>query len=76
MLLFNYSTIVDPILKDIRICVAELSSIKAGDRVLDVGCGTGDQSFHYEQKGAIATGVDRNPNMIRQVDVTWVCKPV
>jgi ubiquinone/menaquinone biosynthesis C-methylase UbiE len=76
VLLFNYSTIVDPILKDIRICVAELSSIKAGDRVLDVGCGTGDQSFHYEQKGAIATGVDRNPNMIRQVDVTWVCKPV
>jgi len=32
--------------------------------VLDVGCGTGDQVFHYEQKGAIATGVDQNPNMI------------
>ncbi|MGB8706782.1 MAG: methyltransferase domain-containing protein [Dehalococcoidia bacterium] len=64
MLLFNYSTVVDPIFKDVRVCVVELSGVKAGDRVLDVGCGTGDQVFHYEQKGAIATGVDRNPNMI------------
>jgi len=62
--LFNYSNIIDPILKDVRACVVELSGIKAGDRVLDVGCGTGDQAFHYEQKGAIATGVDQNPNMI------------
>jgi len=64
VLLFNYSTVVDPMLKDVRICVAGLSGIKAGDRVLDVCCGTGDQVFHYEQKGAIATGVDQNPNMI------------
>jgi len=64
VLLFNYSTVVDPIFKDVRICVTELSGIKAGDRVLDVCCGTGDQVFHYEQKGAIATGVDQNPNMI------------
>jgi len=56
--------VVDPIFKDVRVCVAGLSGIKAGDRVLDVGCGTGDQVFHYEQKGAIATGVDQNPNMI------------
>jgi len=64
VLLLNYSTIVDPVLKDVRTCVVELSGVKAGDRVLDVGCGTGDQVFHYERKGAIATGVDQNPNMI------------
>jgi ubiquinone/menaquinone biosynthesis C-methylase UbiE len=64
VLLFNYSTIIDPIFKDVRICVAGLSCVKAGDKVLDVGCGTGDQVFHYEQKGAIATGIDQNPNMI------------
>ena len=64
MLLFNYSTLVDPIFKDVRVCVTGLSGVKAGDRVLDVGCGTGDQVFHYEQKGAIATGIDQNPNMI------------
>ncbi|UCH50766.1 MAG: methyltransferase domain-containing protein, partial [Chloroflexota bacterium] len=50
--------------KELRTCVVELSGIKAGDRVLDVCCGTGDQVFHYEQKGTIATGVDQNPNMI------------
>jgi ubiquinone/menaquinone biosynthesis C-methylase UbiE len=64
VLLVNYSTIIDPIMKEVRLCVAELSGVKAGDRVLDVGCGTGDQAFHYAQKGAIATGVDQNPDMI------------
>jgi ubiquinone/menaquinone biosynthesis C-methylase UbiE len=64
VLLFNYSTLFDPIVKDVRICVVEFSGIKTGDRVLDVCCGTGDQAFHYEQKGAVATGIDQNPNMI------------
>jgi len=60
----SYSTIIDPILKDVRICVAGLSGVKAGDRVLDVCCGTGDQVFHYTQKGASAIGVDQEPSMI------------
>ena len=64
MLLFNYSNIIDPVLKEVRTCVAGLPGIKTGDRVLDVCCGTGDQVFHYEQMGAVATGVDQNPNMI------------
>jgi ubiquinone/menaquinone biosynthesis C-methylase UbiE len=65
VLLLNYSNVIDPLLKEARTCVVELSGVKAGDRVLDVGCGSGDQVFHYMQKGAIATGVDRNPNMIK-----------
>jgi ubiquinone/menaquinone biosynthesis C-methylase UbiE len=64
VLLLNYSTVIDPLLKEVRTCVVGLSGVKAGDRVLDIGCGTGDQVFHYAQKGAIAAGVDRNPNMI------------
>ncbi len=71
MLLFNYSTIVDPILKDVRTCVVELSGVKAGDWVLDVACGSGDQVFHYAHKGAIATGVDENPNMIQLAEKNW-----
>jgi ubiquinone/menaquinone biosynthesis C-methylase UbiE len=71
VVLFNYSTIVDPILKDVRTCVVELSGVKAGDWVLDVGCGSGDQVFHYAQKGAIATGVDENPNMIELAEKNW-----
>jgi demethylmenaquinone methyltransferase/2-methoxy-6-polyprenyl-1,4-benzoquinol methylase len=64
VLLFNYSTIIDPLLREVRICVTELAGIKACDRVLDVCCGTGEQVFRYEQKGAIATGVDQDPSMI------------
>jgi ubiquinone/menaquinone biosynthesis C-methylase UbiE len=64
VLLLNYSNVIDPLLKELRTSVVELSGVKAGDRVLDVGCGTGDQVFHYMQKGATATGVDRNPDMI------------
>jgi ubiquinone/menaquinone biosynthesis C-methylase UbiE len=64
VLLFNYSTVVDPVLKEVRTCVAGLAGIKAGDRVLDVCCGTGEQVFHYAQKGAVATGVDQEPSMI------------
>jgi len=60
----NYSTVVDPLLGDLRNAAAELAEIKAGDRVLDVCCGTGDQVFHYVRKGAVATGVDRDPRMI------------
>jgi ubiquinone/menaquinone biosynthesis C-methylase UbiE len=64
VLLLNYSNVIDPLLEEVRTSVVELSGVKAGDMVLDVGCGTGDQVFHYTQKGAIATGVDRNPNMV------------
>jgi ubiquinone/menaquinone biosynthesis C-methylase UbiE len=71
VLLFNYSTIVDPILRDVRTCVVELSGVKAGDWVLDVACGSGDQVFHYAQKGAIVTGVDENPNMIELAEKNW-----
>jgi len=39
--------------------------MKAGDRVLDVCCGTGDQAIHYARKSITATGVDLSPNMIR-----------
>ncbi len=71
MLQFDYSTLVDPILKDIRLCVVELSGVKVGDWVLDVACGSGDQVFHYAYKGAIATGVDENPNMIALAEKNW-----
>jgi SAM-dependent methyltransferase len=64
VLLLNYSTVIDPLLKEARTCVTALSGVKTGDRVLDVGCGSGDQVFHYIEKGAIATGIDENPNMI------------
>ena len=65
---FNYSTMVDPFFGDLRNAVVELAEIKAGDKVLDVCCGTGDQAFYYLRKGAVVTGVDRDPGMIKQAE--------
>ena len=62
---FNYSTMVDPFFGDLRNAVVELAEIKAGDKVLDVCCGTGDQAFYYLRKGAVVTGIDRDPGMIK-----------
>jgi len=64
MWLLNYSNVIDPILKNVRIRVIKLSGIKAEDKVLDVCCGTGDQAFYYVRAGAFAYGIDLNPKMI------------
>lgn len=65
MFFLNYSTVFDPLLRDLRAGTVELSGMKPGDRALDVCCGTGDQVFHYAQRGVIATGIDLNPSMIK-----------
>jgi len=60
-----YSTVIDPLLRDLRVHVPQFSGMKAGDRVLDVCCGTGDQVLHYARRGIIAAGIDHSPHMIR-----------
>ena len=66
----NYSTVFDPLLRDVRAGAVELSGMKPGDRALDVCCGTGDQVFHYARQGVIAAGIDINPNMIKLAERT------
>jgi len=72
MFLFNfasfYSIFVDPLLRDVRAYVPQFVGLKAGDRVLDVACGTGAQAGHYAMTGIIATGVDQNPDMIKMAE--------
>lgn len=65
MFFLNYATIIDPLLRDIRIQAIAFSGMKAGDRVLDVCCGTGDQAFYYAQVGIMATGIDLDPNILK-----------
>jgi len=65
MWFLNYSNVIDPVLKEIRIRAIKFARIKAGDKVLDVCCGTGDQAFHYAKAGAIAYGIDLDTGMIR-----------
>ncbi len=45
--------------------VSKFAGMKAGDKALDVCCGTGDQVFYYSKEGIIAFGIDSDPNMIR-----------
>jgi ubiquinone/menaquinone biosynthesis C-methylase UbiE len=38
--------------------------MKAGEKVLDVCCGTGAQVIEYSRQGILATGIDREPSML------------
>jgi ubiquinone/menaquinone biosynthesis C-methylase UbiE len=65
MLIFNYETLIDPLLSDIRGYIPEFSGMRHGDKVLDVCCGTGAQVIEYARRGIITTGVDISPSMLK-----------
>ena len=44
----------------------ELLAVQPGERILDVGCGTGHLTAKLAEAGALVTGIDRSPEMIRQ----------
>jgi ubiquinone/menaquinone biosynthesis C-methylase UbiE len=65
MFMLNYESLVDPHLRELRKFTPEFSGMKAGDRVIDVCCGTGAQVLEYASRGIIATGIDNNPTMLK-----------
>jgi SAM-dependent methyltransferase len=46
--------------------VLELLDAKPGERILDLGCGTGHLTARIAAAGAHVVGIDRSPEMIRQ----------
>lgn len=44
--------------------VLELLDVKPGERILDLGCGTGDLSKQIQEQGAEVIGIDASPEMI------------
>jgi ubiquinone/menaquinone biosynthesis C-methylase UbiE len=64
LLNINYATVIDPILRNARERLPEFSGMHAGDRVMDVCCGSGAQVNEYLRKGIIALGVDIDPHML------------
>jgi trans-aconitate methyltransferase len=46
--------------------VLELLNSQSGERILDLGCGTGHLTAKIAETGAHVVGIDRSPEMIRQ----------
>ncbi|MBA4396117.1 MAG: class I SAM-dependent methyltransferase [Syntrophus sp. (in: bacteria)] len=45
--------------------ILDLLSPRGGERVLDVGCGTGDHMLLFRRKGCDVTGIDPSPHMLK-----------
>jgi ubiquinone/menaquinone biosynthesis C-methylase UbiE len=65
MFLLKYENLIDPLFKDVRRFIPDFAGMKAGDKVIDVCCGTGALVFEYGRRGLNATGIDLDPNMIK-----------
>ena len=64
MFLFNYSNLVDPLLRGIRDFAPAFAGMTIGDKVLDVCCGTGAQVIRYGLYGIESIGIDNDPKMM------------
>lgn len=64
MLEINYSTAIDPFLRNIRSFIPDFGGIKPGERVLDVCSGSGAQVGEYRKRGILGFGLDLSPDML------------
>lgn len=51
--------------------VLELLDVKPGERILDLGCGTGDLAKQIQEHGAEVIGIDASPEMIAKAKVKY-----
>jgi trans-aconitate methyltransferase len=51
--------------------VMQLLQPQHGERILDLGCGTGDLSYEIAKSGAVVTGMDLSSEMIAQAKVKY-----
>jgi trans-aconitate methyltransferase len=51
--------------------VLELLDVKPGERVLDLGCGTGYLASQIQAKGAFVIGADASPEMVEKAKSTY-----
>ncbi len=62
---FVLSRVIELLMRSLRIQTPELAGMKAGDRALDVCCGTGALALYYARRGIIAAGIDLDPRVIQ-----------
>lgn len=46
--------------------VVELLNPQRGEKILDIGCGTGDLTYFISKSGSIPLGIDLSPSMIKE----------
>lgn len=69
-----YSTVIDPILAPVRKRVA--MEIKAGEKVIDIACGTGAQVFEIAENALNVAGIDLSESMIQYAKKTSKIKNI
>jgi len=62
------SKVIEPLMRGLIIQVPAIAGMKAGDRALDICCGTGALALLCARMGVIATGVDQDPRVIQVAD--------
>ena len=63
-------------LEDDRLAtVAAVASLKAGGRVLDLGCGRGELAYYFSQQGSKVTAIDYSDDAIRLTEQTFEGDP-
>lgn len=51
--------------------VLELLNIKPGERILDLGCGTGYLAHQIKEHGALVKGIDASPEMVAKAQESY-----
>ena len=53
------------------VAVLDLLAAKSGERILDIGCGTGQLTNQIASCGAVVTGIDSSPAMIEEASAKY-----
>lgn len=61
-----YDTFLEPLVRGFREAGIRLADPGPGERVIDVGCGTGTHLALYAERGCDVTGVDRDGRMLER----------
>ncbi len=59
------TNLIEPGMRKITTQIPKIAEMKAGEKVLDVCCGTGGLAFIYAQAGLIAEGIDLDQRVIK-----------
>ena len=63
--MFNYETLIEPLLRDIGKFTHGFAGMKAGDKVIDICSGTVMQVLEYARNSIIAVGIDSSLDMLK-----------